>query len=1097
MFVAVDGNGRPVSIEDTNDRDKYHCPDCNQELITKKGNKRLHHFAHKKGSVECTDIWRTTGLYDKPNKWHRDWEMLFPIENREVQLTFGAIKHRGDIVVGNTVLELQHSSITSKPFDERTKYYHSCDCKVIWLFDFIETVKNGELKTEDDNIYVWNSFKRTFRYIDEITGQVEFFFQIKDGNDGSKCIICVDVNKFQEKSNHFVATSYYTKEEFLDYIGRRKDGSFAPPNLLKIDQDPLYQSFKEEYNINLDPQQERALQHFDGATLLTAVPGSGKTTTLVARLGYMTTRKNIDPSTILAITYTNAAVDKMKEDFRNIFGDDIGNRITFKTIHKVCTEIIRYVGIEFSTIINTDRKSLLKSLYRFVNHDYSTEADLVNMESEISYIKNMMIPEKEIEAHCWSIPNIAKIYQEYCESLKNQKQIDFDDQLSIAFKILRDDITVKSVFQNKYQHICVDEAQDTSKIQHEIIRLLVGKNNNIFMVGDEDQSIYGYRGAYPQALFEFDHVYLNPFHLSLETNYRSNKEIVEVANKIIERNPGRRPKNMFSFRGNGGIVNYAEVENRSQQVDFLVKKSKEEHGDMAVIYRNNETAVAIIDAFERNDIPYYLNKATELFFTNRVLNDILTFFRFSLDSENRELFMNCYFNLHMFFKKERAQAACSYSNSKHTILLDEFIEQNKYLKGYKQSQIQEMILRAEKFKSIITSLPNHTPAVAIESILENGYLEYADEKQIDCGALGTILNIAGNTGTITEFLDRIDELGKIVQEKLKNKEKSDGDIILSTIHSCKGMEFDEVIIVDAIDGILPSRKALYLTNDERFGYYAEEVRLFYVAVTRAKNTLTIIKIDDEDQSFVDILLGTNIDYECIYRTKKKEKQPSQEKLVNDDITYSVRYMEKQSWTELIPPKSITAHIGDMIIEKAPELSGYVCKSNVVERKLNISDRFTPITFEYSRKMLRINFSIDGKQKYNIYPVIIDIDSKATIPVLPDFENEIIDWYLDSDKTISVKTDGRYLELPNVKETDAEITDIYLFGFVLPKPLKTILEIGNEISFRKVLVVENDKGHKERITQNINNMYSKYHRVYGDNGSIADFDKPIWKIVSKL
>ena len=155
MRIAVDGSGRLISIDETNDRDKYYCPYCNQVLTLKKGNIRIHHFSHKKGSVDCTDSWnRSTNIYEEPNTWHNDWEDQFPKENREVRLKFGAIVHRGDIVVGNTVLELQHSPITSTHFNQRTEYYHSCECKVIWLFDYIEAFKNNELITVDKKIYI-------------------------------------------------------------------------------------------------------------------------------------------------------------------------------------------------------------------------------------------------------------------------------------------------------------------------------------------------------------------------------------------------------------------------------------------------------------------------------------------------------------------------------------------------------------------------------------------------------------------------------------------------------------------------------------------------------------------------------------------------------------------------------------------------------------------------------------------------------------------------------------------------------------------------------------------------------------------------------
>ncbi len=869
MFIAVDGNGRPISIDEVNDRDNYYCPDCNQLLTIRRGKIRLHHFAHRKGSVECTDTWRAKKIYDVPNTWHKDWQSFFPVVNREIQLSFGAVKHRGDVVTGRTVIEFQHTPISNKPFDERNNYYHSCDCKVIWLFDFIEAFSNGDLVVRNDGYYIWDSFKRTFRFLDETRGQVEIFFQIMDGG---KCIIQVEPGEIINSHNYFKPVKALTKEEFLKYLSQKEDGSFALPDLGTIDQDPAYQSFKEEYDIILDSQQERALQHSDGATLLTAVPGSGKTTTLVARLGYMVTRKGIDPSSILALTYTNAAADKMRQDYISKFGEETGNLINFSTINSFCNKIAKSYIPNVSIADEKQRKTILRSLYTSINHDKPTESDMVSLETEISYVKNAMVPQEDFGNYNWQARGFAEIYEQYQSELKRRNTIDFDDQMVVALACLKSNPDTLKTYQQKYQHICVDEAQDTSKIQHVIIKLLAGENNNIFMVGDEDQSVYGYRGAYPQALLEFKHTYGNPFILNLETNYRSTSEIVDAANKIIERNPNRMLKRMVSARGKGGTVSYADVDERIDQISFLVESCKDTKTETAVIYRNNETAVPIIDAFERNGIPYYLNKATELFFTNRLLTDIMTFFRFSLDPENQNLFMDCYYKLHMYFKKDRADNACYWSGRKHTKLLDEFIEQNKYLKGYKYTAIQQQMERAERFGRIILHLKDMKPAEAIDLLINSGYDEYADEKLIDLSAAEEMKNIAENCDTITDFINRIEQLESIVKQKMVNSERKEEDIVISTIHSCKGMEFEKVIIVDAVDGILPSRKSRYLRNEDKFITLAEERRLFYVACTRAKNELVIIKIENEEQEFVSNLLS-NPECDCIYKKKKKPMIP--------------------------------------------------------------------------------------------------------------------------------------------------------------------------------------------------------------------------------
>lgn len=852
MFIASDGNGRSVFIENINSKDKYYCPFCLQELDIKWGSKRRHCFAHKRNSSQCTDSWNgKQGYYDNDNSWHYEWQRIFPAENQEVRLTFGSVSHRADVVVDNTVIEFQHSALSHNKFDQRTNYYHSCECKVIWMFDLIEDYSSGVFVSIDQKKFLWKNRKRTFDYFDIISGDIELFFQLKENLD-EKSIVRISSIEGENKDLYEIS-GWFTKEDFLRYVGY-VNGAFPKPNIVKINQDPVYLDFAKKYNVNLNTSQERSLQHINGATMLLAVPGSGKTTTLINRLGYMVNCKNINPESILAITYTKKATYEMRTRFASIFGKEDSEKIDFRTINSLCYEI---VGKD--TIKDWEQRKILKSLFLRFNNEYPVETDYMNMESEISYIKNMMLKDDEVASINWNTNNFIEIYNGYCLELKAINKIDIDDQLVQAFEILKTNKEVLDKYTDKYSYICVDEAQDTSKIQHAIIKLLVS-NNNIFMVGDEDQSIYGYRGAFPQALFNFKHEYNNPFVLKLENNYRSNTEIVDVANKFIKRNPNRLSKTIVSELGTGGKVEIVKVDDRIGQIAYLTESLKRLNDtSVAILYRNNDSAIPLIDAFEREGISYNLNKANNTFFSNRIVTDIKNFILFSRDLDNKGLFFKVYNKFNLYFRKQQAELACSYSRLYKSNLLDEFYKQKEYSKHYIKDNFEIFV---KTFRNI-----SNNPLEAIKQFEELGYMDYMKEKGYGLEKIELVKIIAGKVDTLNEFIERLEFLENIVKKKI-HEDFSEG-ITLSTIHSCKGMEFDEVFIIDAVNGILPSRKSMNLRLQDKFFEYEEERRLMYVAITRAKHHLALFSIENYDHDFIDEIEFEGNNVECILRTKQK------------------------------------------------------------------------------------------------------------------------------------------------------------------------------------------------------------------------------------
>lgn len=302
------------------------------------------------------------------------------------------------------------------------------------------------------------------------------------------------------------------------------------------------EAFDRKYAARLNRQQQEAVHAVEGPVLLLAVPGSGKTTVLVTRLGYMLCCCGIAPDQILTMTYTRAAAGEMKQRFAALFGQDCPHPPEIRTINGVSSKIIAYYaqncGKRPPFILAEDESALAKlvsDLYRDLCGEYPTQSVVKELRKSIAYAKNMMLPEERLGELDTGFEKFPELYREYGKALRDNKWMDYDDQMVYAKKILEFHEDVRTYFQNRFPYICVDESQDTSRIQHAIIRLLAGKSGNIFMVGDEDQSIYGFRAAYPDALMQFEQTYPGARVLLMEENYRSTPEILRAADAFIRK----------------------------------------------------------------------------------------------------------------------------------------------------------------------------------------------------------------------------------------------------------------------------------------------------------------------------------------------------------------------------------------------------------------------------------------------------------------------------------------------------------------------------------------------------------------------------------
>lgn len=424
-----------------------------------------------------------------------------------------------------------------------------------------------------------------------------------------------------------------------------------------------FTEFKSQFNINLNPQQEAAVQAIDGAVLLLAVPGSGKTTVLVTRLGYMIYARDIKPERILTMTYTVAATRDMRERFASMFGNEMADKLEFRTINGLSSTIIRHyersLGRKAFDLLDDAGKqaSIIGEIYRQKSEEFATESTIKTIQTAITYTKNMMLTDDEIETLEPDGIKFAPIYHEYCRVLKDRNLMDFDDQMVYALQILRRYPDILSYFQNKFSHFSVDEAQDTSRIQHNIIQLLAQKSGNLFMVGDEDQSIYGFRAAYPEALMEFEQVYPGAKTLLMEENYRSTQQIVCAADKFIQQNINRHPKRMTAVCGSGKDVSEILANDRRGQYRYLTAVAKDCKVETAVLYRDNDSALPVIDLLDRAGLPYRCRQVDSAFFSHFVIRDITDIIRFAQNPNDSEIFLRIYYKLGAGISKTFAEAA--------------------------------------------------------------------------------------------------------------------------------------------------------------------------------------------------------------------------------------------------------------------------------------------------------------------------------------------------------------------------------------------------------------------------------------------------------
>ncbi|QXM06549.1 ATP-dependent helicase [Crassaminicella indica] len=622
----------------------------------------------------------------------------------------------------------------------------------------------------------------------------------------------------------------------------------------------LRNSIGKNINIQLNPQQEKIANHIDGPALCLACPGSGKTTTLLIRTYNLIANRGIPANKILSMTFSRAAAKDMESRFKKFFGSHI--KINFSTIHAFAYRVLRQVYSKIYSndfqLIELDGKkiSILKNIYQHFNKSFINDDKLEELETSISFIKNLCIPVENYKDYHIKIPNFLEIFYAYESYKKRNYFIDFDDMLTLTLDIFKTYPKVLNYYQNKYSYIQIDEAQDTSKVQHEIIKLLAKKHNNIFMVCDDDQSLYRFRGADPSFLTKECHqIWSNIKIYFMEQNYRSTKNIVSISNKCIIHNKNRYPKKMFTNNLSKRSVKVVHVNSSQEQIEYVIKQIKglENYNDTAILFYKNISAIPFIDGLNRNGIKFYMRDHRNSFFRNFAVRDIINFFKVAINPSDMNSFYDIYHKTNAFISKKMIEHALK------NIKKDIFDSLLSYpaLNPKQKSRIRDL-----KGKFLI--LATKTPDEAIHYIknamgYEKRLADYCEKFGYNLTNIHHILDtlsyIGSKTSKLYTFIDRLTQIEDIMHQAQYNK--NDNAITLSTLHSSKGLEFKNVFLIDIIEGQLPSQFAIDQAEEEGFfDDLEEERRLFYVGMTRAKEYLDIITFKHIPSRFINEILNS-------------------------------------------------------------------------------------------------------------------------------------------------------------------------------------------------------------------------------------------------
>ncbi|MCI8520082.1 MAG: DNA helicase PcrA [Clostridia bacterium] len=605
---------------------------------------------------------------------------------------------------------------------------------------------------------------------------------------------------------------------------------------------------------NLNDRQKEAVMETEGPVLVLAGAGSGKTTVLVNRIAYMISEKNILPWNILAITFTNKAANEMKERIDKLLGDT-ANNIWVGTFHSVCVKILRTCidllgyGRDFIIYDTADTRTLMKECLRELNIDEKSFPHR-NVLSIISNAKNDLMDAPTFEniyRNDYRMNIISKIYYRYQTKLRKNNALDFDDIILNTVKILSENPDVLAKYRDKFKYILVDEYQDTNNSQYLLINLLAGEHHNLCVVGDDDQSIYKFRGANINNILNFNDDFPEVKKITLDQNYRSTQNILDTANSVIKNNNGRLGKSLWTSQGEGEKVIVYTGSNEYDEARYIAKEVKEHFNeigtfsDCAVLYRTNAQSRVIEEMLMRENIPYRVLSGLR-FYDRKEIKDIVAYLRVIYNPNDDVSLARIINEPKRKIGNATLEKARNIAEENGTSLYDVVSHADNY------PEFKTAIKKLLDFSEIINSLIKIRDTVPINELAsrvmnDTGYmpalmLEDTTESKTRIENLGEFMSVImefeknEETGsTLGEFLESITLVSDV-----DGYDENEDSVVLMTIHSAKGLEFPIVFLSGLEEGIFPGMRSMNSEED-----IEEERRLCYVAITRAKQRLYITK----------------------------------------------------------------------------------------------------------------------------------------------------------------------------------------------------------------------------------------------------------------
>ncbi|EGQ3226394.1 DNA helicase PcrA [Staphylococcus pseudintermedius] len=602
---------------------------------------------------------------------------------------------------------------------------------------------------------------------------------------------------------------------------------------------------------NMNKEQSEAVRTTEGPLLIMAGAGSGKTRVLTHRIAYLLDEKDVSPYNILAITFTNKAAKEMKERVQALVGEE-AEVIWMSTFHSMCVRILRRdadrIGIErnFTIIDPTDQKSVIKDVLKRENIDPKKYEPRIFI-GEISKLKNdLLTPAKaEAEADDFYSRMVATVYKGYQQQLVRNQALDFDDLIMTTIRLFERVPDVLDFYQNKFQYIHVDEYQDTNTAQYTLVNMLAQKFKNLCVVGDSDQSIYGWRGANIHNILSFEKDYPNARTIFLEQNYRSTKTILQAANEVIRHNTERKPKGLWTANQQGEKIHYYEAMSERDETEYVVReifkqqKKGKRYKDMAVLYRTNAQSRVLEETFLKSNIPYVM-VGGQKFYDRKEIKDLLSYLRLIANSAD-DISLQRIINVpKRGIGPSSVEKIATYAVDHELTMFDALAEVDFIGLSKKVTQA------AAEFYQLMSNLMQEQEFLEVSEIVDevlekSGYREMLEREQsIESRSrlenidefMSVPVDYEKNTPleeqSLINFLTDLSLVADVDGANL------DDGVTLMTMHSAKGLEFPIVFIIGMEESIFPHIRAIQSESDHEM---EEERRISYVAITRAEEEL--------------------------------------------------------------------------------------------------------------------------------------------------------------------------------------------------------------------------------------------------------------------